>query len=105
MKNVVKWFGLEESRKLEDQVKYNIAMACEGGLNTYYDGNNEEPMTKQEWREYIYSTMQMCFETAWGTDMGEDASKHLRFYGKQNTFNLIDEFLENYDSVQEYIAK
>ena len=89
MKNVEKWFSLGESRKLEDQVKYNIAMACEGGLNGYYDDNNDDKMTKQDWREYIYNTMQTCFETDWGTEMGEDAAKHLHFYGKKNTKTFI----------------
>ena len=105
MKDVKKWFSLGGSRKLEEQVKYNIAMACEGGLNTYYDNNNEDVMTKQDWREYIYNTLQMYFETDWGTDMGADAAKHLHFYGKKRTLELIDYFLDNYESVQEYIAK
>ena len=105
MKNVEKWFGLGESRKLEEQVKYNIAMACEGGLNTYYDGNNDEKMTRQEWREYIYNTLQMCLESEYCADLSENASNHLRFYGKANTLKLIDEFLYNYEDVQEYIAQ
>lgn len=104
MKNVVKWFALDESRKLEDQVKYNIAMACEGLLNGFYDDNaGEEPYTRKQWIEYIYDTMQTCFETAWGSDLGEDAAKHLHFYGKANTIKLIEHFLDNYESVKPYI--
>ncbi len=105
MKNVQKWFALDESRKLEDQVKYNIAMACEGILNGFYDGGTveEESYTRQQWIKYIYDTMQTCFETAWGSDMGEDAAKHLHFYGKANTIRLIEFFLDNYDCVKPFI--
>ena len=103
MKNEVRWFRYDESKKLEEQVKYNIAMACEGLLNSYYDGYAEEVHTKDWWINYIYSTMQECFETAWGSEYGKDAAKHLHFYGKEKTINLIEYYLDNYDDVKEYI--
>ncbi len=99
----INWFNLENSKELENQVKYNIACACEGYLNGCHDCGYEK-MTKDEWREYILFIMNDTFETGSGTDLGMSAAKHLRFYGKANTVKLINYYLDNYDDVQEFIA-
>lgn len=96
------WNLLYSSKKLEEQVKFNIASACEGYLNGCRDCDYPS-MSKQEWVEYIYSVMQDTFETEWGCKVGKDAAKHLHFYGKKKTMSLIEYYLENYEDVQKYI--
>ena len=99
---MLNWHSLYNSKTLEDQVKFNIACACEGYLNGCMDCGYEA-MTKKDWSDYIYAIMQDTFETAYGTDIGRDAAKHLHFYGKKKTLALIDYYLDNYADVQDYI--
>lgn len=100
--NKVNWHSLYDSTLLENQVKYNIACACEGYINGCVDCDYPA-LSKEEWRNYIYDVMQDTFETKYGTDMGTDAARHLRFYGKKKTYALIDWYLDNYPDVKPYI--
>ena len=100
---VCDWHNMNSSGGcLENQVKYNIVQACESYLNGCYDCGYES-MTKQEWADYIYKSIQECFETNTGCFMGKDAAQHLHFYGKANTYKLINYYLDNYDDVKPYI--
>jgi len=104
---VENWFMLHDSRKLEEQVKYNIALALEGWLNGAYDEQQGyEPMTVEQTIKYIYDTLQMYFQAGDGvTYIGKDASKHLHFYGKENTMKLIRQFVDEYENAQPYILR
>ena len=102
MKDVKNWGTAYEAKTLEDKVKFNIAQQCEGYLNGCRDCGYE-PMTKQEWTEYIYKGMQDEFETEDGCYIGKQAGRQLHFYGKQKTIALIEEYLTKYEDVQEYI--
>ena len=98
--NVERWFELEESRKLEDQVKYFIASTVEGYLNGCYDAGYEA-MTKREWIDYVWKTIEYEKDiTVNGVER-----KHLWFYGKSKTEELTTLFIENYKYVKPYIKK
>lgn len=96
--NVEKWFEYEESNKLENQVKYYIAITVEGYLNGCYD-DNYESMTKEDWKDYIWN----CIEYDKGVYINGNESSHLYFYGKEKTMKLIETYLNNYPDVQNYI--
>lgn len=97
--NVEKWFDYEDSQKIEEQVKFFIASEIEAGLNCYYDESNTEPMTKQEWKEYVWNTIELLK----GKKMNGNEYTHLKFYGKDNVMRLIDIYLDNYADIQYYI--
>ncbi len=96
--NVIKWFDYEDSRKLEEQVKFYIAGTIEGYLNGCYD-DNYEPMTREEWFDYVWK----CIELDKDVIVNGNESKHLTFYGKDKTRKLVETYLDNYADVQEYI--
>ena len=98
---MINWFEYEDSNKLEEQVKYFIASEIEAGLNVYYDEPNTEPMTKDEWKEYVWNTIELLK----GMSMNGNEYTHLKFYGKNKIMNLIDTYLDNYEDVQKYIKR
>ena len=97
--NVNEWFMLDESNRLEDQVKGFIACTVEGYLNGVQFGY--EPMTRQEWKDYIIENLRR--EMAYGIIVNGVERKHMKFIGNKKRDNLIDTFLDNYDDVQDYI--
>ena len=99
--NVENWFMLEESNKLEDQVKGFIAYTVEGYLNGVQFGY--EPMTRQEWKEYIIEDLRR--DMACGMIVNGIERKHMKFIGNKKRDKLIDTFLDNYEGVQDYIKE
>lgn len=99
--NVGKWFGYEDSTKLEQQVKYFIASETECFLNSYYDGCSTEPKTKQEWQDLIYRTIGYYDKMI----VNGKEYNHLKFYGKDKILKLIDTYLDNYEDIQDYIKR
>lgn len=104
MTDVKNWCVAYDAESLEDKVKFNIASQCEGYLNGCRDCGYE-PLTKEEWKNYIYNGMQDEFETSDGCYVGKQAGRQLHFYGKKNTMKLIEEYLEKYEDIQDYITK
>ena len=104
------WFNYENKNRmtLEEQVKFNIASVCESFVNSCYDLGDKSgwnKASKEFWANGIYDTMQTEFNVGNGISyMGDNASKHLRFYGKEKTIKLINEYLENYNDVREFIG-
>lgn len=98
--NVEKWFDYEDSTRIEEQVKFFIASEVEAGLNCYYDGNNDKPMTKDEWKDYVWASIELLKNTM----VNGNEFNHLKFYGKENFLKLVDIYLENYEDVKKYIA-
>lgn len=96
--NVSKWFGYEESKKIDEQVKFYIASTIEGYLNGCYD-DDYEPMTREEWFAYVWESIELDR----GTIVNGNESSHLYFYGKDKIKRLVDTYLDNYADVQEYI--
>ena len=99
--NVEKWIEYEESTRLEEQVKFFIASEIEAGLNCYYDNTTEEPMTKEDWKNYVWNSIELLK----GMEINGNEYTHLRFFSKEKMFKLIDEYLENYQDIQKYIKK
>lgn len=100
------WFKYDGSSILEEQVKYNIAVSCEGFINSCYDLGEDSGWygaTKEFWTKGIYQNLQEEYNVGGTTYMLNGEGSHLRFYGKKNTLKLIDEYLENYDDVKEFI--
>lgn len=97
--NVEKWFEYDESTRLENQVKYFIACSVEDYLNGCHDCNYE-PMTKDEWIEYVWKDLVAFAES--GMMVNDLEGKHLYYYGKEKTLKLISTFIENYDDVNPY---
>ncbi len=99
--NVEKWFEYEDSTRLDEQVKYFIASEVEAGLNCYYDNNNEKPMTKEEWKDYVWNAIKLL------KDMRVNGNEfnHLKFYSKEKFLSLVDIYLDNYEDVKPYIAR
>lgn len=106
MEDVRDWFGLGESRKLEHQVKYNIASSCEMYVNCHYDnGAGATMLTRSQLIDYIYGYLQRDFTFNGTTTMNLNGQTHLNFYGKENTMKLIEQFIDNYEDVQEFIRR
>ena len=105
MTNVSNWIWLDNSRKLEDQVKYFIACETEGYLNGINDcGLNEYPsMTKDQWINYVSYGLEIAIND--GIIINGAENKHLRFYGKDKFIKLIETYIDNYKYIQPYIIK
>lgn len=96
--NVERWFMLRESSKLEEQVKGFIADTVEGYLNGVYDCGYE-PMTREDWKEYVWKTIQYEKDTI----TNDVEVNHFKFYGKEKFMKLVDYYLDNYEDVKPYI--
>lgn len=105
MLNVITWFRLDESRKLEDQVKHFIAVETEGYLNGIHDCGLEEycPMTREGWIEYIKTGLTLAINE--NLMINGQEFKHLRFYGNDKIEKLIETFIDNYSAIQPFIIK
>lgn len=102
--NVEKWFMLDESNKLEDQVKAYIASTVEGYLNgVQWDANMYTPMTKEDWKEYITKNLDRDIEM--GMIVNGTEFRHFRFIGNKRFEELMNIFLDNYEDVQEMIQR
>jgi len=101
-KEVEKWFQLDSSRNREDEVKYNIAVTVEGWLNGARDAGYE-PMTRAEMEAYTYQVMQEWYNGSGYSTSNKGSVNSLHFYGKENTINLIKEFIKNYEDLQPYL--
>ena len=105
MENVRAWFDLGDSRKLEEQIKYNIAVNCESFLNSIYDlgdASSWKNASLQEWEDGIYLETARAWSMFGKTYLQEN---HLRFYGEKGTRELIRKFLANYEDFKKATGK
>lgn len=97
--NVENWCELAESRSKEGQIKGFIANTVEGYLNGIQFGY--EPMTREEWKQYIIKALNKDIEMNVISNGIE--RNHLRFVGNERFHSLIDTYLNNYTGVQAHI--
>lgn len=101
VQDVSNWFNYDESSKLEEQVKYNIAVSVEAYLNGHYDDESAYKATKAELLDRVYKQVTTTFALAGTTRM----SNQLRYFGKKNIIELIELYLSNYSDVQDFIQR
>ena len=101
VQDVSNWFEYDESNKLEEQVKYNIAVSVEEYLNGHYDDEDAYKATKAELIDRVYEQITTTFTLGGITRM----SNQLRYFGKKNIIELIQIYLSNYSSVQNFIQR
>lgn len=101
VQDVSNWFEYDESNKLEEQVKYNIAISVEEYLNGHYDDEDAYKATKAELLDRVYEQITTTFTSGgWSRE-----SNQLRYFGKKNIIELIQIYLSNYTSVQNFIQR
>lgn len=88
------------NNKLRQQVRDYIKSTVEGYLNGCYDGGYE-PMTKEEWLEYVWKSLIMDRDAI----VNGEEFEHLFFFGKENFLKEVERYLETYDDVKEWIKK
>lgn len=102
--DVSRWYTLDESSILEEQVKGYIANTVEGYLNgVQWDASLYTPMTMDEWRHYVKTNLEMDIKN--GMIVNGIEYKHFRFLGAKRFAELVDIYLENYEYVQPYIIR
>lgn len=99
VQDVSNWFKYAESRKLEEQVKYNIASTVEQYLNNHYNDENAYKATKEELLNRVYEQLTTTFNSG-GHIL---SSNQLRYFGKDNIVELIKLYIDNYEDLQEFI--
>lgn len=102
--NVSRWTYYEDSRELEKKIKYNIAVATEGFVNSIYDlgeASGWVTASDEEWAQAVYD--EVIIGVNFGGSYNPDNS--LRFFGKNKIMNLIHYYLDNYSDRLEAIAK
>lgn len=95
------WFKFDESTKLEEQVKYNIAVNVEAYCNVHYDNHGTDKLTVEELTDYVYAEVYANYNVA-GKSWQDN---RLRYYGKNAIMQLVKEYIENYSDVQDFIKR
>lgn len=103
--NVANWIWNDDSKKVEEQVKYAIACEAEGYLNGIRDCGTTDypPMTRENWIKYVEYGIELLAKE--GMTINNAEYKHLRFFGKENIRKLIEAYIDNYAEIQAYVIR
>lgn len=95
------WFKHDHSSKLEEQVKYNIAVVVEEYCNVHYDNDDALKATEEQLVDRVYGEVSTSFREA-GSCISDS---RLRYFGKENIIKLTKAYLANYPDVQDFIDR
>ena len=101
--DVSNWFDFYKSKKLEEQVKYNIASVVEEYCNIHYDnGEYAEKETIDQLIDRVYNEVTVYYRDGEGRGFSDN---RLRYFGKANIIELAKIYITNYSDVQSFIQR